>query len=199
MSITRNNALVLAACAAVWLLIVIRAANHETAYEPREIVAAPAQVQQFARQQLNVLQRRSFAEGREFCGVIVENESGQLSSLSVSEGDIASCQYEYSGEFGVRPVASFHTHGGASNQYDDEAPSLQDLQSDISSRMDGYLATPGGRFWRIDWQSQTANLICDEACLEQDPNYTPCPAYEPASQYDIKRLRRRYRNARSGC
>ncbi|QFT77767.1 DUF4329 domain-containing protein [Erythrobacter sp. THAF29] len=199
MNLSRNNTLILAACAVAWVLVVIRIAQHEPVYEPREIVSARSDVQQYAREQLNALQRRSFSEGREFCGVIVENETGELSTMSVSEGDIASCQYEYNGQAGITPVASFHTHGGASIRYDDEAPSLQDLQSDISSRMDGYLATPGGRFWRIDWQSQTANLICGEGCLEQDPEYSPCPAHEPETQYDIKRLQKRFRDTPSRC
>ncbi|MBD2841959.1 DUF4329 domain-containing protein [Erythrobacter rubeus] len=199
MSITRNNTLILLACAVVWALIVVRAANREPAYEPREVTAARADVQTYARQQLNDLQRRSFSEGREFCGVIVEDERGELSTMSVSEGDIASCQYNFRGRLGVTPVASFHTHGGASLKYDDEAPSLQDLQSDIASRMDGYLATPGGRFWRIDWQSQTANLICGEGCLKMDPSYEPCPAHAPAEQYDLKRLQARYRSTPAYC
>lgn len=197
--LTRNNAIILALCAIAWVLIVIRIARHEPAYEPRTIVAAREDVQEFARQQLQSLQRRSFAEGREFCGVIVEDAGGRLSTMDVAEGDIANCQYKYEGRAGISPVASFHTHGGASIQYDDEAPSLQDLQSDISSRMDGYLATPGGRFWRIDWQSRTANLICGEGCLAQDPKYSACPAHEPASQYDIKRLQKRFRNAPATC
>lgn len=199
MKLSRNNTIILAVCAVLWLLVVMRIAQHEPVYEPRETVSARSDVQQYAREQLDALQRRSFSEGREFCGVIVENEAGELSTMSVSEGDIASCQYEYDGKVGITPVASFHTHGGASIRYDDEAPSLQDLQSDIASRMDGYLATPGGRFWRIDWQSQTANLICGEACLEQDPKYEPCPAHEPANQYDIKRLQKRFRNTPSRC
>ena len=199
MNLSRNNILLLAACAAVWLLVVIRIANHEPEYEPREIVAAPADVQAYARQQLNALQRRSFTEQREFCGVIVEDVTGALSTLEVFEGDIASCSYGNAGKVGLNPVATFHTHGGASVRYDDEAPSFQDLQSDIATRLDGYLATPGGRFWRIDWQSQTANLVCGEGCLEQDPNYRPCPAFEPAGQYDVKRLQKRYRETPSGC
>ncbi|MFL0356748.1 DUF4329 domain-containing protein [Erythrobacter sp. GH1-10] len=199
MNLSRTNAIILAICALAWVLVVVRIAQHEPVYEPREIVSARDDVQRYARQQLNDLQRRSFHESREFCGVIVEDELGNLSTMSVSEGDIASCQYEYEGRVGITPVASFHTHGGASIRFDDEAPSLQDLQSDIASRMDGYLATPGGRFWRIDWQSQTANLICDEGCLLQDPDYTPCPAHEPAGQYDIKRLQKRFRDTPSRC
>lgn len=197
--LTRNTAMILVLCAIAWVVIVIRIAQHEPAYEPRAITSAREDVQEFARQQLQSLQRRSFSEGREFCGVIVEDAGGKLSTLDVAEGDIANCQYDYQGQVGITPVASFHTHGGASIQYDDEAPSLQDLQSDISSRMDGYLATPGGRFWRIDWQSQTANLICGEGCLAQDPNYRSCPAHEPAAQYDIKRLQKRFRNTPSSC
>ncbi|GMN01593.1 DUF4329 domain-containing protein [Erythrobacter sp. MTPC3] len=199
MKLTRNNALILIACAAAWIFVMIRVANHEPVYEPREIVAAPAEVERYARQQLNDLQRRSFAEQREFCGVIVEDDRGTLSTLEVFEGDIASCSYENSGKVGLKPVATFHTHGGASVVFDDEAPSFQDLQSDIATRLDGYLATPGGRFWRIDWQSQTANLVCGEGCLEQDPNYRPCPASAPETQYDIKRLQARFRNASATC
>ncbi len=197
--LTRNTAIILVLCAIAWVLIVVRLANREPAYEPRPIVAAREDVQAFARQQLEGLQRRSFAEGRELCGVIVEDAGGRLSTLDVAEGDIANCQYTYEGRPGITPVASFHTHGGASIRYDDEAPSLQDLQSDISSRMDGYVATPGGRFWRIDWRSQTANLICGEGCLTQDPKYSPCPAHEPADQYDIKRLQQRFRDTPATC
>lgn len=199
MKLTRNNTVILAICAVAWLFVVVRMAGYEPEYEPREIVAAPADVQEYARQQLNALQRRSFTEQREYCGVIVEDGTGTLSTLAIYEGDIASCSYENAGEVGLQPVATFHTHGGASIRYDDEAPSFQDLQSDIATRLDGYLATPGGRFWRIDWQSQTANLVCGEGCLEQDPNYRPCPARAPKQQYDIKRLQQRYREGFQGC
>lgn len=199
MNLSRNNTLILAACAIAWVLVVVRIAHYEPAYEPRETMSPRSDVQRYAREQLDILQRRSFKEGREFCGVIVENKDGELSTASVTEGDIASCQYEYDGQVGITPVASIHTHGGASIRFDDEAPSLQDLQSDIASRMDSYLATPGGRFWRIDWQSQTANLICGEGCLRQDPQYRPCPAFEPAEQYDIKRLQKRFRETPSRC
>ena len=194
-----STALILIACAAVWAIVTFRLANREPEYAPREIVAAPAAVQEYARQQLNDLQRSSFANQREYCGVIVEDEAGTLSTLEIFEGDIASCSYRNDGRVGVQPVATFHTHGGASVQYDDEAPSFQDFQSDLATRLDGYIATPGGRFWRIDWQSQTANLVCGEGCLTQDPNYQPCPAYEPEQQYDIKRLQRRFRNVPDRC
>ena len=199
MNLSRNNAVILALCTAAWIFVMIRIAGHEPEYTPRQIVAARSDVQEFARRQLNELQQRSFANQREYCGIIIEDESGNLSTLEVFEGDIASCTYENDEKVGHQPVATFHTHGGASIQYDDEAPSFQDLQSDIATRLDGYLATPGGRFWRIDWQSQTANLVCGEGCLAQDPNYTPCPNYEPEGQYDIKRLQKRFRETPSSC
>ncbi len=100
---------------------------------------------------------------------------------------------------GMAPLASFHTHGSHSSDYDSEVPSLTDIQSDISSQTDGYVSTPGGRFWHIDWRKQRAQMVCGEGCLPQDPNYTPCPADALAQQYTLADLNRRARQPVRQC
>ena len=97
------------------------------------------------------------------------------------------------------PVASFHTHGRHSDQYDGEVPSTIDIQSDIASGLDGYIATPGGRLWFIDHEQGVARLACGPGCLTQDPSYVPCPGDTIASSYTIEELTRRFSTRRPIC
>ena len=97
------------------------------------------------------------------------------------------------------PVASFHTHGRFSIRYDGEVPSVVDIQSDVASRTDGYVATPGGRFWHIDYKTAVATLICGEGCLTQDPRYRSCRDDQIAQTYTIAELEERFRNGPTQC
>lgn len=72
---------------------------------------------------------------------------------------------------------------------DSEVPSEGDLIGDFEEGVNGYVSTPGGRFWHINGQAQQATLICGPECLGVDPNYEADQSV--ARSYTIQQLRRR--------
>lgn len=188
--------------AAVIAMVTIGELVNETTEEPRDYIA-PLSTQEemadFARETLDRLQEQSFASGAEFCGMIYEDEQGRLSATEVTRGDNSACNFSFKWGDGINPVASFHTHGGFHIDYDNEVPSVLDMEQDIKNRVEGFISTPGGRLWRVDWQKERADLVCGEKCLKQDPAYRPCPAYPIAQSYTIEQLKKRSENDPDKC
>ncbi|KMW58716.1 hypothetical protein AIOL_003695 [Candidatus Rhodobacter oscarellae] len=52
-------------------------------------------------------------------------------------------------------------------------PSVSDVLADMEEGLDGYLSTPGGRFWFIDGQTGVSRQLCGLGCLPQDPDFAP--------------------------
>jgi hypothetical protein len=119
---------------------------------------------------LTELQHRSFAENREFCGYIGLSHSGAWMASPVTAGNEASCPLPHVPPR-MRLVASFHTHSTYSPYYASEWPTTQDVATDASDNIDGYIATPGGRLWHVDTDTMTVRQLCGRGCLPQDPNY----------------------------
>lgn len=189
----RNAKLVYAALAIVWVVIVARAAFNVKQPEDFVVTVAQEEVQAFARDRLDAMQARSFAENVELCAIIFEDSDGNLGATRVRAGAEATCDLRYFDEPGMAPVASMHTHGAFDQEYDSEVPSLIDLEGDIDSEIDGYVATPGGRLWQVDWQLERVKLICDEGCLQQDSTYRSCRDDPIASAYTMAELTARSR------
>lgn len=185
--------------ALIGAIIVVRAYLNVKRPEDFVVTVTQAEVQEFARVQLEDLQQQSFAQDVELCGIIFEETGGTLGATSPRLGDEASCGINFFDEPGMRPVASFHTHAAQNDSYDSEVPSVFDLVSDAAAGMDGYVATPGGRFWHVDAQAPVARLICDAGCLSQDQAYQPCPASEPNPTYSLDELRFRQSQALPDC
>ncbi|MEO1647271.1 MAG: DUF4329 domain-containing protein [Pseudomonadota bacterium] len=185
--------------ALVWAGIVARGIMNTKDADDFVITVTQEEVQAFARIQLNALQQQSFAQDVELCGIIFERSDGSLGASPTRQGDEASCGIAYFDEPGMRPIGSFHTHAAQNAAYDSEVPSLQDMASDAASGMDGYVATPGGRFWRVDARGPTAIQICGPGCLAQDPNYRPCPDFEPEQRYSYEDLTARQLGANPSC
>ena len=185
--------------ALAWVVIIARA--YTTRKEPEDfiITVTQSEVQAFARAQLTDLQSRSVAEGIELCGIIFERSDGSLGASSPREGNEESCGIAYFDEPGMRPVASFHTHASYNPAYDSEVPSILDLENDALTGMDGYVATPGGRFWHIDADGPSTTRVCGPGCLPQDPAYRPCPGSEPEPQYSFKQLANRQLTSNLRC
>lgn len=181
----------------VVLKVAIEAGGDRRAYVPP--ISSQAEIQRFAKTKLGELQERSFVSGVEYCGMIFEDLEGNLSASEVFRGDKSSCGYEFSWAIGQNPVGSFHTHGGFEPEFDNEVPSLTDLESEIESQVHGYVSTPGGRFWHVDWQEETVTQVCGERCLPQDKKYRACPAYAPSSEYDEDSLRDRMKTDPTVC
>jgi len=195
----RTSTIVFALMAIAWVVIIGRAYVFKKEPGDFVITVTQSQVQAFARAELIAIQQRSFDDGIELCGIVFENSEGELGATRPREGSEASCGIAYFDQPGMRPVASFHTHGGYNTDYDSEVPSILDLESDASSGMDGYVATPGGRFWRVDASGPTAINVCGAGCLPQDPLYQPCPASEPKSRYTYRALSERQLGPDPGC
>jgi len=119
---------------------------------------------------LTRLQRESFANNREYCGYIGLDALGRWMSTPVMQGNEASCPLPDI-PAGMRVVASFHTHGTYSHYYASEWPTTQDMATDASDDIDGYISTPGGRLWHVDTDTMTVHQLCGRGCLPQDPNY----------------------------
>ena len=92
---------------------------------------------------------------------------------------------------GKYAVATLHTHGTYNVNYDSEAPSVVDMEADIGEQIDGFIGTPGGRVWYIDWDTEMASQICGEQCIAQDPNYRKDRWGQLARSYTLGELQAR--------
>jgi hypothetical protein len=194
-----NTQIIFALIAVAWVVIVARAYMNVKGTDALVAVLPQSEVQSFARQELDALQNRSFEGDLELCGIIFETSGGELGVSRPTSGDEASCDISYFDEPGMVPIASFHTHGKHSDQYDGEVPSIVDIQSDVATGMDGYVATPGGRLWHIDHEAATARMVCGEGCLTQDPGYRSCSGDEIAQSYTVNQLAARFNDSDRGC
>lgn len=184
----RTTRIVMAVLFALWAGIVLRTVMNTKGPDDFEITVTQQEVDAFAREQLAGLQARSFAQRTELCGVIFEDSEGRLDTTPLLEGEVASCDIAYFDEPGMAPVASYHTHGAYDRDYDSEVPSIQDFESDLESGMDGYVSTPGGRFWRVDADEEVAIQLCGPGCLQQDPGYQRCDGAQPARRFTLAEL-----------
>ena len=125
---------------------------------------------EFAKQTLNTLQAQSIEKNREYCGYIGLNPAGDFIATTPRKGRKESCAPDVPDD-DLRVLASYHTHGAYSDKFDSEIPSYNDLESDIKDGVDGYLSTPGGRFWFSNAQTKRVEIICGEGCLHKDLNY----------------------------
>lgn len=144
----------------------------------------------FARKVLSSVQGKSFASNREFCGTIGATEDGRLVASHPRRGGRDGCRpRDPVGAWEV--FASYHTHAGFDEGADSELPSVSDVLSDMDEGLDGYLATPGGRFWFIDGQSGTVRQICGVGCLPSDPDFVPGLWGVIRKRYSLGQLERR--------
>ncbi len=151
--------------------------------------APPAdQADAFAISYLNSIQRRSFAEHRELCGYFVLTPSGEIAATPPVPGDLASCSQAAPG---ADVFASYHTHGAFDDGYDNEVPSPEDLMGDFHFGIDGYVSTPGGRVWRVEYDVQAALLICGQGCVAVDPNYDFADDLGIRNRYTVAQLQAR--------
>lgn len=191
--------LIFVALAIIWVVIVARAYLNVKGTDALQPSLPQSQVQAFAREQLNALQAQSFAENVELCGIIFETRDGELGVSRETSGDVSTCDIAFFDEPGMVPVASFHTHGRHSPLYDAEVPSVTDIESDVAIGMDGYIATPGGRFWHIDHERAVATMVCGPGCMEQDPRYVPCAGDIIEKRYTMSELVARFSAPSPSC
>ena len=125
----------------------------------------------YAASILRELQPVSIRENREYCGYIgldlVEAADAHAPTRWASKRGVC-CRRSRAG---MTVLASFHTHSTYSPLYASEFPTSQDMRSDATLGVDGYIATPGGRLWFVDTDTMTVRQLCGRGCLPQDPNY----------------------------
>ena len=103
----------------------------------------------------------SLENNREYCGYIAFDGEERLRFTAPLKGSVETCtppEVPYEWEL----IASYHTHGALDANEPDvsyELPSGEDIRSDLSEGIDGYLSTPGGRFWFIDTQDETVIML----------------------------------------
>jgi hypothetical protein len=154
------------------------------------VTDTPAGADDFARAFLNGLQVTSFAERREFCGYFYLDAAGNFAASPAARGTFAECEYDLPPR-GGRVFASYHTHGAFGADYDNEVPSVTDLLSDFDFGIDGYVATPGGRLWKVDYAAQRTYQVCGLGCVLVDPGFQPRNESTVRSSYTLGQLQNR--------
>ncbi|PYE84763.1 uncharacterized protein DUF4329 [Pseudoroseicyclus aestuarii] len=151
--------------------------------------AAAAQTQteiDFVKDMFRPMQQDSFAKRREYCGVIGYDETGELVATEAAPGTIDSCDLTFPEDIAV--IASYHTHGSFEIPYYNEMPSEIDMLSDQAMRVNGWIATPGGRLWYIDSRAMIARQICGVGCLPIAPGFYKAQAGDVAEEYSYDEL-----------
>jgi hypothetical protein len=169
--------------AAIGLLVVV------SCPEDPPIIAQTEEGDAFAKTVWDDLQQVSIREGREYCGYIFEIENGAFAATPALPGGESFCDLP---EPDSRVIASYHTHGGFSEDYDNEVPSVDDMSSDFEAGIDGYISTPGGRIWLVDYKAQVARQLCNELCVTSDPDNDPEDAGFVPQTFTLEELEARF-------
>lgn len=156
-----------------------------TAIAPDDVQAAA-----FARAFLDAIQPRSISLRRELCGFFYVAPDGRIAATAPRAGSFAGCDMDVPGaDSGV--FASYHTHSAFAPGYDNEVPSAQDLASDFQLGLDGYVSTPGGRLWHVDYGTRRVRQVCGPGCVFMDPGFRPVDEAGIRASYSIEDLARR--------
>ncbi len=161
--------------------------QHGVAQNDRAQPQTKAEVD-FAISVLAGLQGRSVSQNREFCGFIGLTAEGALAASPPLRGQEAGCRPEEP-PAGFTILASYHTHGAYSEEFDSEVPSLDDLWADIHEGIDGYVSTPGGRIWFNSSAQRKVRQLCGVGCILSDPNFQPELVHPVAKRYDLAGLK----------
>ncbi|MDA9175723.1 DUF4329 domain-containing protein [Alphaproteobacteria bacterium] len=143
-----------------------------TAEDPWESLTFE-RLDEVAESALSNAQALSLKNNREYCGYIAFDGEDRLRFTAPLKGDQASCmppEVPYSWEL----IASYHTHGALTVEDEGlsyEFPSSDDLISDSEEGVDGYLSTPGGRFWFIDTQDEVIIMLGDVGYFKRDSKF----------------------------
>ncbi|MEP5632286.1 MAG: DUF4329 domain-containing protein [Tateyamaria sp.] len=155
---------------------------------PRPLPQTQAEIA-FVSALFNDVQPTSFGEDREYCGLIGVNANGDYVATTPRRGKVSTCLPPAPSNVSFTVLASYHTHGAYSPQYFTEIPSFDDIRTDIEDGTDGYIATPGGRFWYVNARAQRASQICGLECLVPDPAHVEDPEFPVFQTYTLDDLR----------
>lgn len=147
-------------------------------------------VDTFARNFLDSIQASSIADRAEYCGYFFVDAAGLLQATPARRGTFAACEMP-APQVGQGIIASYHTHGAYGRGYDNEVPSAIDLISDFDYGIDGYVSTPGGRVWLVDFQTRSTRQVCGLRCVTSDPNFVPSQSNPIQPAYSLADIQRR--------
>ena len=173
------------------LLLLLLAAC--TAAAPPETARVPLPDAAFTREAvafLNTLQEPSIRENREYCGYFGVGRAGEFRYTPPRRGDELSCRLP-ARPVGFRVTSSYHTHAAFDHYTDSEVPSSSDIITDMDDRTFGYIATPGGRIWLVDWRTAVARQVCGIGCVTSDPAFVPGDAGTIKERYSLNEIRNR--------
>ncbi|MEM9708783.1 MAG: DUF4329 domain-containing protein [Pseudomonadota bacterium] len=139
---------------------------------------------------LDGLQNPSFTNNREFCGYFGFDANGTFAASGPHRGEADSCTAPFPGD--IRVIASYHTHGAHGAEFDAEVPSPEDVESDMAEGVFGYISTPGGRVWLVDWRDGSARQLCGRRCVLPDPDYDSRDVDPVSSRYSLQSLEARF-------
>lgn len=157
-------------------------------FMPADGDAQTAEEVEFAKWLLSDVQPLSIQRDREYCGLIGIDEVGDLVATEPRRGRRASCRPRVEPDW-MQVTASYHTHAASREGYDNEVPSVADVEGDMAEGVNGFVATPGGRLWFIDGQTGVSSLICGPRCLPSDVAYQSDPDDPVADRYTLDQLR----------
>lgn len=144
-----------------------------------------------AKAALTALQAKSFAANAEYCGYIIRDANGVMTTSQPVQGDTDSCITPELPD-DVVAIASFHTHGAFSFDADAEFPSPSDVEADEAEGVDGYISTPGGRLWFVDSSELVVSQLCGIGCLPQDPQFEEGVSGQVNLSYTLTELNNRF-------
>lgn len=132
-------------------------------------VTVPSNEAALVRRSLSRPQQLSFERDREYCAYLGRTRTGRLKVTAYAEGGRNGCRPMRPA--GFRAIASIHTHGSYDRRVPAEFPTTLDMEIDAAEGVNGYVATPGGRFWFLDSRARVAVQLCGPGCLPQDPRF----------------------------
>ena len=141
-----------------------------------------------AKQNLLVLQAKSFQYDREYCGYLVVDARDVISGTPPTKGKEAECSADDYPE-DLIAFARYHMQDAVSLDGSYELPSYIDVLGDAEEGVDSYVSTPGGQIWFIDSRAKIISVICDLACLPEDRTFIKYHDEVPDPQYSDEELR----------
>ena len=172
------------------LIIVLTVIAQALASDGTARAESPDQMQiDLVRERLAPLQHLSFATDREYCGYLYRLPDGSLEFTEMVRGGHDGCTPLVPLKR-INLIASVHTHGAYDPSVPAEFPTVLDMDSDKREKVNGYVATPGGRLWFIDSRRMVTRQLCGLACLPQDPDFQAGDDGEIATVYTYRDLQK---------
>lgn len=120
---------------------------------------------------LKRLNTASISDSVEICTYIVRAPNAEIGILEPKVGVVDQCVTPIVRK-PLQIIALLHTHGSVSDKWETEIPSILDVRAIEADMVDGYLSTPGGRFWHMDIEERETRMLCGPSnCLSKDDAY----------------------------